>query len=140
MEIQDIKAFVAKQKLAVVSTIDDTGKPQSAVVEFGELDDMTIIIDTLRTSRKYKNLQASPHVAIVIGWDESITVQISAVGHELSGAELAQAKESYFAKNARAQKWEDRPNIVYFAFRPTWIRYSDLNQDPWYIQEYDVAD
>ena len=67
MTLKDVLKFGKQDKLAVSSTIEAEGKPQSAVVEFGELDDLTIIIDTLKDSRKYQNLQDCPHVALVIG-------------------------------------------------------------------------
>lgn len=132
---QEVLDFIKQHKLAVVATTDGQGKPQAAVVEFGELDDLTIVIDTLKTSRKYRNLQQKQDVAVVIGWDEDKTMQINAVAEELSGEELERAKAAYFAKNDRARKWERRPDIAYFALKPIWIRYSDVGQDPWHIYE-----
>ncbi len=138
MTLLEVYAFIRSNKLAVVSTIDSDGKPQSAVVEFGVADNQTLIIDTFRSSRKYQNLQHTPHVAIVIGWDKNITIQISAVAHEIVGDALTAAKQTYFAQNPRAKKWENRPDLAYFCFKPTWIRYADLNPDPWVIQEFDL--
>jgi pyridoxine/pyridoxamine 5'-phosphate oxidase len=136
MKIEEVLEFVKKHTLAVVATVSTDGKPQAAVVEFGELDDLTIIIDTLKTSRKYKNLQANNNVAIVIGWDEDKTVQIDAISTELKGDELEKAKHAYLAKNPRAKKWANNPDIAYFAFKPTWLRYSDVSQHPWVIEEF----
>ena len=135
MNVDQILNFVKRHKLAVVATADKDGKPQSAVVEFGELDDLTIIIDTFTSSRKYKNLSVNQRAAIVIGWDDDITVQIDAEAAELNGDELDKARKAYFAKNPRAKKWADRPDIAYFAFKPTWVRYSDVSKNPWQIEE-----
>ncbi|HMS50086.1 MAG TPA: pyridoxamine 5'-phosphate oxidase family protein [Candidatus Saccharibacteria bacterium] len=131
----DILAFLRKHSLAVLATADVKGRPQAAVVEFAELDDLTIIIDTFNYSRKYKNLQQNDQVAIVIGWDNNVTLQIDATAHELNGEDLARAKDIYFAKNERAKKWGDKPEIAYFAFRPIWMRYSDVGKTPWLIEE-----
>ena len=139
MTKKNILAFIKQQKLCVVSTIDSSGKPQSAVVEFGELDNLTIIISTDTNSRKFTNLRLSPHVAVVIGWDDNITVQMSAVAKLLVGSKLEQAQAAFFAKDPKAQRWQNRPNIVYFAFEPTWVRYSDLTSRPWKIEEFDVG-
>jgi len=136
MTKRDVLEFVRKHDLAVVATVDGQGKPQAAVVEFAELDDFTIIIDTLKASRKYENLQTNREVAIVIGWDDDATVQMDAVAHELTGQELDRAKEVYFAKNPRAKKWGNKPGIAYFAFQPSWLRYSDVGQHPWIIEEF----
>lgn len=139
MTKEDILQFVKGQSLAVIATVSKNGSPEAAVVEFGELDDFTIVIDTLKTSRKYKNLQVNPKVAIVVGWDENITVQINGVANELSGPELEEAKTAYFSKNPRAKKWADKLGIAYFAIKPEWLRYSDLNQTPWKIIEFNEA-
>lgn len=135
MTKEGVLAFIKKHDLAVVATASKDGMPTAAVVEFGELDDLTIIIDTLKSSRKYQNLQANPQVAIVIGWDDDVTVQISATAHELQGSELEQAKASYFAKNERAKKWENWEGIAYFAFKPVWLKYSDVGKDPWVVKD-----
>lgn len=140
MRLLDVLKFIKKHELMMLATVNADGEPQAAVVEFGELDELTIIFDTLTTSRKYKNLQANSSVALVIGWDENITVQIDGIAHELSGSELAAAKQAYFAKNPRAQKWETRPNVAYFAIKPSWVRYSDLNQDPWLVEEINLPE
>lgn len=136
IKLEDIMEFVKDHNLTVISSVDEQGNPQAAVVEYGELPDMTIIIDTIKTSRKYKNFQKKSDVALVIGWDQNITVQIEGKAQELSGKKLEQAKQAYFEKNPRAKKWGDKPDIAYFAIKPHWIRYSDLNQHPWQIDEF----
>lgn len=138
MDKTELLNFLKQHDLMMLSTIGATGSPQAAVVEFGELDDLSLIFDTLTTSRKYKNLQRTKNVAVVIGWDDNRTVQIEGEARELKGADQKQAKQAYFAKNPRAQKWESRENVAYFVIRPLWIRYSDLNQDPWYIKEIKI--
>lgn len=138
IELNDVLEFVKKQRLMSIATISPEARPEASVVEFGEMDDFTIIIDTLKTSRKYKNFQTNSDAAVVIGWDEDITVQLEGVVHELVGGELEIAKEAYFAKNQRAKKWASRPEIAYFAIKPNWIRYSDLRQWPWYVRELNV--
>lgn len=140
MTKQGVLEFIKKHDLAVIATVGDSGKPQAAVVEFAELDDLTIIIDTLKASRKYENLQAHPYVAIVIGWDDDKTVQIDAVACRLDGEELDRAKEAYFTKNPRAKKWGDKSGIAYFVFKPSWLRYSDVGQHPWIIKEFSLGE
>lgn len=138
MKLSELLSFIKQQNLATVATVDANAAPEAAVVEFGELDDLTIIIDMLTSSRKYKNLQANKQVAVVIGWDDDITVQMNATATELSGEDLENAKLAYFAKNERAKKWADHPGIAYFALKPYWIKYSDVGQHPWVIQEFDL--
>lgn len=136
MTKEDVLKFIKIHNLAVVATVGVDNKPQAAVVEYGEFDDLTIIIDLDNTSRKYKNLQTNKNVALVIGWDENITVQLEGEAYELKNDELKKAQESYFAKNPKAKKWANEPSIAYFVIKPNWIRYSDLNQTPWLVKEF----
>lgn len=135
MTENNIFDFIKQHDLMLLATsVDD--HPEAAVVEFGEIAEKGLIIfDTLATSRKYKNLQTNPRVAAVIGWNDSVTVQLEGEAVELSGQECEEAKTAYFAKNPRAKKWENRENIAYFAIKINWMRYSDLNTDPWLIEE-----
>jgi pyridoxine/pyridoxamine 5'-phosphate oxidase len=132
---QLIRDFIDKQKLAVISTVTSQGNPEAAVIEFAETDDLELVFTTFSTYRKYKNLQHNKRVALVIGWDEKITVQYEGDAYELSKDEQEKYKEIYFMKNPKAKKWEERKEVRYFKVIPTWIRYSDLSVNPWKIQE-----
>ena len=127
--------FIKKQKLAVISTISPKNIPQSAVLEFGETNDLEIIVDMFISSRKYKNLQTNPNVSLVIGWDENITVQYEGIAEELIGDKATYYKNVYWKKNPEAKRWESQEGITYFKITPKWIRYSDLRKHPWEIKE-----
>lgn len=130
-----ILEFIKKEKLAIISTVSSGCEPQSAVLEFGQTEDLELIFDTFAHARKYKNLQQNQKVGFVIGWDENITVQYQGVASELTGDEKERYKRTYFAKNPDASRWENKEGIAYFKVTPTWIRYSDLTQDPWEVFE-----
>lgn len=132
---QKILDFLKRNKLMVVSTLSNKNIPQSAVVEFGETDNLEIIFDTFNTARKYRNLKHSKAISFVIGWDENITVQYDGEATELEGEELEKCKQLYFKKNPDAQRWESREGMSYFKASPKWVRYSDLNKDPWEVFE-----
>lgn len=138
MTKQDVLKFIKSHNLAVVATVSAENKPQASVLEFGELDDLTIIVDMFKTSRKYKNLQSNNEAALVIGWDDDKTVQINGTAHELTGEKLKRAQKSYFTKNPRAKKWTNNPDIAYFAIKPDWVRYTDVSKQPWLIEEFNL--
>lgn len=135
MDKNKVLDFIKKQKLAVLSTIGSIA-PESSVLEFGETNNLEIIIDMFDSSRKYKNLQTNPNVSLVIGWDENITVQYEGVASELFGEEKEKYQKIYWEKNPEAKRWATRERIVYFKISPKWIRYSDLNSHPWKIFEF----
>lgn len=134
-ERKKILEFVKKQSIMIVSTVTQDDEPQGAVVEFGQTDDLELIFDTFSHARKYKNLQQNPKVGCVIGWDRNITVQYQGVAKQLDGQEKEKYKALYFTKNPDAKRWQNREGITYFKIIPKWIRYSDLNKDPWEVFE-----
>lgn len=127
--------FIKGCKLAVLSTVSAENTSESAVLEFGQTDELEIIFDCFESAKKYNNLQTNPNVSVVIGWDENITVQYEGVAKEVFGEEKNKYQELYWQKNPDARRWADREGIKYFKIVPTWIRYSDLNEKPWKIIE-----
>ena len=127
--------FIKKQNVCVLSTVTKDNKPESAVIEFGEIDNLEIIFDTISTYRKYQNLRHNQNVSVAIGLDSEVTIQYEGLAVELIGNDTKKYKESYWKKNPKAQKWENHPNIRFFKIIPKWIRYSDLSKKPWEVFE-----
>ncbi|MBI2622016.1 pyridoxamine 5'-phosphate oxidase family protein [Candidatus Microgenomates bacterium] len=130
--------FIKKQTIGVIATVGKDSKPEAAVIEFGETDNLELIFDAYHASRKCLNIRHNNNVAFVIGWDEDITVQYEGQAFELEGEERERYKKMYFKKNKRAQRWETVQGIIYFKIVPKWLRYSDLNKDPWEIFEINL--
>jgi general stress protein 26 len=135
MNKEFIYNFIKQYNLAVISTLSKDHKPEAALVGFAVSEDLEIVFDTVKTSRKYQNLLQNQFVAAVIGWDNEITVQYEGIATELSGDKAAYYKEIYFEVykdgRERAVTW---PHIVHFKITPTWIRYSNFN-DPVVVEE-----
>jgi general stress protein 26 len=131
--------FIKQHTLAVISTLSKENKPEAALIGFAISRDLEIVFDTVKTSRKYKNLLQNPFAAVVIGWDNETTVQYQGVAAELSGEDADYYKEIYFEVykdgRERAATW---PHIVHFKITPTWIRYSNFNE-PTVIEELNFS-
>ncbi len=125
--------FIKKHTLAVISTVNHLGNPESAVLEFSETDKLEIIFDTFSTYRKYKNLKDNPRVSLVIGWDDDISVQYEGIATELRGEELKKFQNIHITKLPKAKKFVEIDVIRYFKVIPKWIRYSDLSVNPWNV-------
>jgi general stress protein 26 len=120
--------FIKRHALGVISTLSDQNKPQAALIGIASSENLEIVFDTVKTSRKYKNLLSNPKVALVIGWENESTVQYEGIATELTGDDAARYKEIYFGVypdgRERAETW---PDIVHFKITPAWIRYSNFN-------------
>ena len=132
----DIYAFVAQFRLGVLSTISDANVPQSALVGIAVTPRLEIIFDTVKSSRKYRNLIANRVCSFVVGWAGEQTVQYEGEAEELESPELERYQETYFKMwpdGPARMKW---PGIVYFVVRPMWVRFSDFDQSPPLIREF----
>ena len=132
----DLYAFLTQFRLGVLGTIGPAGAPQSALVGIAITPTLEIVFDTVKSSRKYPNLVARPRCSFVVGWDGEQTVQFEGEAEELKSPDLERYQATYF------QAWPDGParmawpGIVYFVARPTWIRYSDFDRNPPFLQEF----
>ena len=127
---QKILAFIQKHKLAVIATVNEHQLPEAAVVGFGVTEHLEIIFDTVSTSRKYQNITHEPQVALVIGWDEEITVQYEGKATQLAGKALEHYQPYYFQTYPEGRERQTWEGIVYIKVSPQWIRYSDFNTTP----------
>jgi general stress protein 26 len=128
--------LISKQKLGVVSTVNGENKPEAALVGIAISKNFEIIFDTIKTSRKYHNILQKPNVALVIGWDNEITVQYEGEAVVLGNdADAQRLKDIYFEAypdgRERAETW---PGLVHIKVVPKWLRYSNFNE-PVVIEE-----
>ena len=134
----DLYAFMTRHTLGVLGTICQTGGPQSALVGIAITPQLEIVFDTVKSSRKYPNIIARPACSFVIGgWGPGEqTVQYEGDAKELKPSELARYQETYFKAWPDGPARMSWPGIVYIVVRPTWIRYSDFDQNPPLIREF----
>jgi pyridoxine/pyridoxamine 5'-phosphate oxidase len=130
MKIEAVFQFIRQKRLAVVSTVHVAGTPESALVGIAVTPKNDIVFDTLSTARKALNLAARPAAALVVGWDDEISVQIEGVAREPEGDDLAAVKAAYFAAWPDGKSRESWPNMTYIAVRPRWLRYSSFVGTP----------
>src|SRR5262249_57276130 len=116
----DVVRFISGQKYGVLGSVGPDGRPQAALVGIAVTPELEIVFDTVRATRKYRNLSANRAASFVIGCTTEVTVQYEGIASELAGAEVARYQKIYFAK------FEDGPSrlswegICYFVVRPRW--------------------
>jgi len=137
MDKEFLYNFITKHRFAVLSTVSADGNPEAALVGFAVAPDLRLIIDTVRTSRKFANLRTNSTVALVIGWENEQTLQYEGRVIFQAGREFNKMMDLYLKAfpdaKKREQYWKD---IAHFIVVPDWIRYSDFN-DPPRIEELD---
>jgi hypothetical protein len=136
MNKEGLLRFLENCLLGVLSSLGRDGAPQSALVGIAVTPRLEIIFDTVAKSRKFANIARDPRVAFVIGWQGEITVQYEGIARQISSSEIGPYHEIYFRKfpdGPARLKWE---GITYYVVAPKWIRYSDYNQSPPEIVEF----
>ena len=90
--------FVRQRGLAVIATRAADGAPQAALIGITATERGELVFDTSRSSRKYRNLSAFPQVALVIGWDNEMTVQCEGTADAPTGADHDRCLQAYLAQ------------------------------------------
>lgn len=118
--------FVRSAGQGVVATVDVHGDPQAALVGLAVSDAAEVIFDSLTETRKIRNIRAHPRVALVIGSDDSVSVQIEGTADILAGAERDKCGQIYVAQFPGARALDDEFSIVRVV--PQWLRYYDARE------------
>ncbi len=134
----EVLAFLRSHTLGVVATVSEHGAPEAAVVGIAVSDTLEIVFDTLRTTRKYRNIQRESRVSLVVGWGDEGTLQIDGVADEPAGTELERLRDVYFAADPSGRERLDWKGITHLRIRPTWMRFSDFRAAPPRIVELDA--
>lgn len=135
MQHKPILQFINNHSLMVISTLNSQGVPESAVVGFGETDNLELIFGTHISTRKAQNIMANGNVSVVIGWDADGTVQYEGVARKLEGEEADKYSEMYFTKVPKSRRHKDTEGEIYFLIEPKWLRFTEVAFEPWKITE-----
>lgn len=132
----ELQEFIARHKLGVLGTISPEGAPQSSLVGIAVTPDLELVFDTLKSTRKYRNLTSNSACSFAIGWEGEATAQYEGEAREPHSSELARYQAAYFATWTDGPTRLTWPGITYFVVRPTWIRFSDYDRNPPLIEEF----
>jgi hypothetical protein len=134
---QKILDFLNNHTLAVIATCHPDGTPEAAVIDFSIRDDLELVFDTFNQTRKYSNLLAKRGVALVVGWDQNITVQYEGDAFEVPAPAVAQYQKEHLDKVPFEGRYIEE-GAVMFKVIPRWIRFSDFTKEPPEIIEIDM--
>lgn len=140
MDRQEFVEFVRARGLAVVSSVGPDGAPQAALVGVAATDQAEIVFDTTRGTRKFANLQRDPRVALVIGWEDEVTVQCEGTADVPTGEDRERCLQAYFKQYPDGRPRAEWPDIVHVRVRPRWLRLADYRPNSSGISETVMED
>jgi general stress protein 26 len=126
-------AFVRAQGRAVIATVTPSGAPEAALVGMAALDDGTLIFDASDDSRKVHNLRERGRVAVVVGTEGDVTVQIEGVATVASGASRERHGAAYNAQFPGSRALDQGFAVV--VVQPEWVRVYDASVQPAAVTE-----
>jgi pyridoxine/pyridoxamine 5'-phosphate oxidase len=130
MTLDEVFDIARTKRYLIVSTVAESGAPEAALMGFALTQAKEVVFDTLSTSRKAVNLARNSTAALVIGWDDNISLQIEGVARRPVGEDLASAKGAYFREWPDGRARENWPDIAYIVVQPKWIRYANYSGAP----------
>ena len=136
MTLEEVFDIAKRKRFLVVSTVNETGAPEAALMGFAVTQSNEVVFDTLASSRKAVNLARNPAAALVIGWDDNVSLQIEGPARRPVGDDLASAKTAYFRQWPDGRAREAWPDIAYVVVKPKWIRYSNYAAGPPVVEEF----
>jgi len=136
MTLEQVFDIARRKRYLVVSTVNESGAPEAALMGFALTEANEIVFDTLASSRKAVNVARNPNAALVIGWDDNVSLQIEGPARRPIGDDLAAAKAAYFHAWPDGRARENWPDIAYVVVKPKWIRYSNYAAGPPVVEEF----
>ncbi len=135
--LDTIVAFARANPLGVVATVAPDGAPEAALIDLITHANGTITFLAHRSARKLVNLASEGRVAIVVGTEGPVTVQIEGYARVVEGEERA----LWAGRTADVQPAApvDREDFALIVVAPVWLRYYDGATRPPLIDEMRVS-
>jgi hypothetical protein len=127
---QIIRDFLAQQKLGAISTVHSDGSPEAAIIQVTLGKHLEIVFDSVPESRKLANIGRDGRVALVVGWDENVTVQIEGRAIPVADSEENRRLRDVHIANCPLEAEFLKQGAQLYKIVPLWIRYSDFRSDP----------
>jgi pyridoxine/pyridoxamine 5'-phosphate oxidase len=133
MTREEFVAFVRTARQGVVATVGAGGDPEAALVGLAVTDRGDLLFNSKTAARKVDNIRAHSRAALVIGWDDDVSVQVEGTAEILSDADRDACGQVYLAQFPGSRALADGFSIVRVV--PDWLRYYDARPVPAFVAE-----
>ena len=125
----ELNDFLSRPLVAVIGTVDASGRPRCAPIWF-HWEDGAAYMFTSRSTLKWRNLERNPHASLCVDWREppyrSVVMEgtVEEVNRPLYELVLSMAVRYYGEEKGRAftEGYRDNPpGVVAFRLRPRHI-------------------
>jgi uncharacterized protein YhbP (UPF0306 family) len=134
-DLRQVCDFIRREGRGVVATVSATGSPQAALVGLAALDDGTLIFNSHDCARKIENLGICARVAVVVGTEGDVTLQLEGTAAVLVGGERERSGAAYNDVFPGSRALTDGFEVV--EVRPDWVRVYDASTETPRVLEAD---
>jgi len=124
----DFVHFVRAARLGVVATASPSGMPEAALVDIAISESAELIFDTPVGARKLTNIDRNDRVAVVIGWNDRISIQVEGRVRIVSNDERLDYERLYEAQLPGSRV--SSSSFLVAVITPDWVRRYDATRDP----------
>ena len=128
LSLSDFVKFVRAAGMGVVATASPSGKPEAALVGIAISDCGELIFDTPAEARKLTNIERNDRVAVVIGWNDGISVQVEGRARVVNDDERLRYERLYASQFPGSRI--SRLCFAVAVVTPDWVRSYDATSDP----------
>ena len=126
------EALVSKPvKLCVLATSSLDGKPECAVLAYAINNDLSLIVSTHKSSRKWNNIKNNNNVAVVFGQSfTELYVQYEGKAELITeGEAFEESEKMFFDVNPHAKQFQNE-DTAFVKIKPVWLRSTDFTVKP----------
>ena len=130
-DVLSLSAFVEFTRaagLAVLATASTTAKPEAALLAVAVTDSGELVVDIVGGARKLANIERNEQVALVIGWDGDVSIQVEGRIRLVEGDERRAREQTYLDRFPDSRVAD--PAFAVAVITPDWIRRYDASTDP----------
>jgi general stress protein 26 len=125
--------FVRVARFAVVATTNTRNQPEAALVEVAATESGELVFDTKSEARKVENLVRSPRVAVVVGWEDGVSLQVEGRADVLAGTDRVSYGQVFESQFPGSRALDD--DFALIRVVPDWLRYYDARPDSFRVTE-----
>ena len=134
-DLRQVCDFIRREGRGVVATVTAAGSPQAALVGLAALDDGTLVFNSRDCARKIENLGSCARVAVVVGTEGDVTLQLEGTAAVLVGGERERSGAAYNDVFPGSRALTD--GFVVVEVRPDWVRVYDASTKTPRVSEAD---
>ena len=134
--------FIRREKYAVISSVNQAGQSESALIAFSETESYEIIFMTNEKTRKIQNILLNPNVSIVVGFDPEVltSIQMEGVARVLLLESAGEYADIHYQKQPGSLAHKKTPGECIVVINLLWARYTNYSpkQTEVFEEHFDV--